>query len=89
MTEPTMSCSLEQMCVVQTDLSEVHCFSPPCLPRGVCVHINQARQPQPHPPGHAHCVPNAATLAANCAKVTLVFDKVKMPPVSPRELFGA
>lgn len=77
-TESLEVCSLKQSCVVET---EHNCFVPPCLPWGQCKDIDKVNDPLPHSI-NTNCVPNAAELGNNCAKITLIFELKKMPVVS-------
>lgn len=74
-TESLEVCSPEQSCVVET---EHNCFVPPCLPWGQCKDIDKVNDPLPHSI-NTNCVPNAAELGNNCAKITLIFELKKMP----------
>ncbi|XP_055496224.1 protein jagged-2b isoform X2 [Leucoraja erinacea] len=48
------------------------CFSPPCTDWGVCNPTNTL-------PVHAKCQPDSGQLDNNCAKITLLFNKEKVP----------
>uniref|UniRef100_A0A3Q2VZY8 Delta-like protein n=1 Tax=Haplochromis burtoni TaxID=8153 RepID=A0A3Q2VZY8_HAPBU len=52
------------------------CFSPPCHQWGVCS------TPDPPTPLHTQCEPNSGYLDNNCAHITLIFKKDKVPQVS-------
>ena len=78
LTEPVLTCNKDQTCVVQT---EETCFTPPCLPWGQCRNLNAIMDPKP-PGVHTNCLPNNEFLDNNCAKITIVFNKAKMPTVS-------
>ncbi|XP_067680460.1 protein jagged-1-like [Haliotis asinina] len=73
--EPVVHCMNDETCVVQT--KEI-CFTPPCLPWGQCKKVDHIKDPMPQGLETA-CTPNSANLGNNCAKITLVFDKSKMP----------
>uniref|UniRef100_A0AAX7VFF1 Delta-like protein n=1 Tax=Astatotilapia calliptera TaxID=8154 RepID=A0AAX7VFF1_ASTCA len=49
------------------------CFSPPCHQWGVCS------TPDPPTPLHTQCEPNSGYLDNNCAHITLIFKKDKVP----------
>ncbi|XP_013414285.1 protein jagged-1b isoform X2 [Lingula anatina] len=78
--KPVEACPAGQRCIAETNKV---CFTPPCLPWGHCVDSASPQGPSeaPHiPPGvNTQCVPNAAEPSNTCAKITLVFDKSKMP----------
>jgi hypothetical protein len=63
--------------VVQT---QHNCFVPPCLPWGQCKDLDKINDPLPQSI-NTKCVPNAAELGNNCAKITLIFELKKMPVV--------
>ncbi|KAK3092241.1 hypothetical protein FSP39_000187 [Pinctada imbricata] len=73
--EPIVKCTEDQTCVVQTD---ENCFTPPCLPWGQCKGMDKITDPAPHNLD-TQCLPNQAQLSNNCAKISLIFDKSKMP----------
>ncbi|XP_072128583.1 protein jagged-2b isoform X5 [Mobula birostris] len=62
-------CPEGQTCQVSPWLK---CFSPPCTDWGEC-------NPQSALPVHTTCQPNAPYLDNNCAKITLLFNKEKVP----------
>ncbi|XP_064600471.1 protein jagged-1-like isoform X2 [Liolophura sinensis] len=74
-TEPVFSCGEQETCVIQTEQT---CFTPPCLPWGQCRPMNRVTDPTPAGV-QTTCIPNSAKLSNNCAKITLIFDKSKMP----------
>uniref|UniRef100_A0A3Q3KFA0 Delta-like protein n=1 Tax=Mastacembelus armatus TaxID=205130 RepID=A0A3Q3KFA0_9TELE len=49
------------------------CFSPPCHHWGVCA------TPDPPTPVQTQCEPNSGYLDNNCARITLIFKKDKVP----------
>ncbi|XP_046903899.1 protein jagged-2-like [Hypomesus transpacificus] len=64
------SCQGGHECVEHQFLT---CFSPPCHLWGVCS------TPDPAPPLHTQCEPNSGYLDNSCARITLIFDKDKVP----------
>ncbi|XP_074656942.1 protein jagged-2-like [Tubulanus polymorphus] len=74
-TEELVICEPHETCVVQT---EETCFTPPCLPWGQCRKQDAVLDPKP--PGlKTNCIPNTQNLNNDCARITLLFDKSKMP----------
>lgn len=53
------------------------CFSPPCHEWGVCS------APEPPVPINTQCQPHTGYLDNSCARITLIFNKDKVPQVSP------
>ncbi|XP_028996952.1 protein jagged-2b isoform X2 [Betta splendens] len=51
------------------------CFSPPCNHWGVCSMAGS-----PPPQAATKCQPNSEHLDNSCGRITLVFDRVKVPP---------
>uniref|UniRef100_A0A8C9ZCH4 Delta-like protein n=1 Tax=Sander lucioperca TaxID=283035 RepID=A0A8C9ZCH4_SANLU len=49
------------------------CFSPPCHQWGVCS------TPDPPTPLHTQCEPNSGYLDNSCTRITLIFNKDKVP----------
>ncbi|XP_078145607.1 protein jagged-2-like [Centroberyx gerrardi] len=49
------------------------CFSPPCHQWGVCS------TPDPPTPLHTQCEPNSGYLDNSCARITLIFNRDKVP----------
>ena len=85
MTEPTVICAADESCVLQTDQV---CFTPPCLPWGVCRPLDAVLEP--HPPAvQPHCLPNQPELSdSRCARITLLFEKHTMPVVSTQPVIS-
>ncbi|ESO93586.1 hypothetical protein LOTGIDRAFT_71205, partial [Lottia gigantea] len=73
--EPVFTCQPEQTCVLQ---SEETCFTPPCIPWGHCKTLETIKDLTPQGV-QTKCIPNVEYLSNNCAKLTLIFDKAKMP----------
>ncbi|KAL3873052.1 hypothetical protein ACJMK2_036213 [Sinanodonta woodiana] len=74
-TVPAVTCGPHESCVVETQWT---CITKPCLPWGQCKDLAQIMEPQPKG-FHTQCVPNSDHLSHHCARITLVFDKSKMP----------
>lgn len=53
------------------------CFSPPCHQWGVCSMVGP-----PPPQATTKCQPNSGHLDNSCGRITLVFNRDKVPPVS-------
>ncbi|KAL4238349.1 endocardial cushion cell development [Mactra antiquata] len=73
-TSHVVPCADDEVCVVQKDVT---CFTPPCLPWGECQAKNSiiaTAKPQGQ-----FCNYGNNKLGHNCARLTLVFDKSKMP----------
>ncbi|KAM6961153.1 protein jagged-2-like [Aplochiton taeniatus] len=51
----------------------LRCFAPPCHQWGVCS------APDPPPPLHTRCEPNGVALDNSCARITLIFNREKVP----------
>ncbi|XP_015230436.1 PREDICTED: protein jagged-2-like isoform X2 [Cyprinodon variegatus] len=64
------SCPEGLECVQHPTLT---CLSPPCHQWGVCS------VPDPPTPVHTQCEPNSGYLDNSCARITLIFDKDKVP----------
>ncbi|XP_072350345.1 protein jagged-2b isoform X1 [Scyliorhinus torazame] len=62
-------CPEAQQCQVSPWLK---CFSPPCTDWGECNALNAL-------PVDSNCQPNTGQLDNNCAKITLIFNKEKIP----------
>ncbi|XP_060685477.1 protein jagged-2b isoform X1 [Hemiscyllium ocellatum] len=62
-------CPESQQCQASPRLK---CFSPPCTDWGECNALNP-------PPVDSKCHPNTGQLDNNCAKITLIFNKEKIP----------
>ncbi|CAH1791312.1 unnamed protein product, partial [Owenia fusiformis] len=73
--EPVEICIPGQTCVVQTHQT---CFTPPCLPWGQCKALDRITDPVPYGIDTT-CIPNNDITPNSCAKITLIFDKSKMP----------
>lgn len=58
--------------------SYLTCFSPPCHQWGVCS------APEPSVTFHTKCEPNTGYLDNSCARITLIFNREKVPQVSER-----
>lgn len=69
---PPPPCPGGHECVEHPFLS---CFSPPCYRWGVCAN------PDPPPPLQTQCEPNSGYLDNSCARITLIFNKDKVPVV--------
>ncbi|KAM4633960.1 protein jagged-2b isoform 3-T3 [Polymixia lowei] len=69
--EHVQSCPAGRDCLEHSYLT---CFSPPCHQWGVC---SLSRPPPPQVP--TKCQPNSGHLDNSCARVTLIFDKDKVP----------
>lgn len=70
-------CTLNQVCVPASSES---CLSPPCLPYGDCRNLESGRRVKPPSvPSPSTCWPNQAVLSNNCARLTLLLDRVKLP----------
>ncbi|XP_038823433.1 protein jagged-2-like isoform X1 [Salvelinus namaycush] len=63
-------CPRGQECVEHKFLT---CFAPPCHQWGVCS------TPDPPPPLHTQCEPNCGYLDNSCARITLIFNRDKVP----------
>uniref|UniRef100_A0A4W5PDP5 Delta-like protein n=1 Tax=Hucho hucho TaxID=62062 RepID=A0A4W5PDP5_9TELE len=63
-------CPGGQECVEHKFLT---CFAPPCHQWGVCS------TPDPPPPLHTQCEPNCVYLDNSCARITLIFNRDKVP----------
>lgn len=68
------SCPAGRECVKHSYLT---CFSPPCHQWGVC---SMARKSPPQ--ATTKCQPNSGHLDNSCGRITLVFNRDKVPPVS-------
>ncbi|GAB1604635.1 protein jagged-1b-like [Argonauta hians] len=73
--EPVAVCGHDETCVVKTTQT---CFTPPCLPWGYCQHISMIEYSGPTGV-KTECIPNEATINNNCAIISLVFDKSRVP----------
>nr|CUK27655.1 Serrate [Euperipatoides kanangrensis] len=76
LTEPTIECETDEVCVT---LTKETCLTPPCLPWGQC-HTNMGASPAlPEVP--QSCFPNQPDIEdrEDCGRMTLVFDKTKLP----------
>ncbi|CAB1343044.1 unnamed protein product, partial [Coregonus sp. 'balchen'] len=61
--------------------SYLACFSPPCHRWGVCSSSSSGGgEPAPH--DHTECQPNSGHLDNSCARITLIFNRAKVPVVS-------
>ncbi|KAK3591303.1 hypothetical protein CHS0354_004353 [Potamilus streckersoni] len=72
---PAVTCGPHESCVVETEWT---CITKPCLPWGQCKDLAQIKETQPKGL-HTQCVPNSDHLSHHCTRITLVFDKSKMP----------
>uniref|UniRef100_A0A674E0P2 Delta-like protein n=1 Tax=Salmo trutta TaxID=8032 RepID=A0A674E0P2_SALTR len=63
-------CPRGQECVEHQFLT---CFAKPCHQWGVCS------TPDPPPPLHTQCEPNSGYLDNSCARITLIFNRDKVP----------
>ena len=81
-TRPAVTCGAHETCVTRSN--EI-CFTPPCLPWGTCHALDKISEVV-HSGVNTNCLPNSAVINNNCVKLTLVFDKSKMPTVSCFEL---
>ena len=81
LSEPVVTCGRDERCVLHVD---DQCFSPPCLPRGVCKKRGGDVSDVINPPyTHAtQCRPGEANYGFNCIKMMLVFDMDRVPIVS-------
>lgn len=68
------SCPAGRECLEHSYLT---CFSPPCHQWGVC----SVAKPSP-PQAATKCQPNSGYLDNSCGRITLVFNRDKVPPVS-------
>lgn len=68
------SCPAGRECLEHSYLT---CFSPPCHEWGVCTMAG----PSP-PQATTKCQPNSGHLDNSCGRITLVFNRDKVPPVS-------
>uniref|UniRef100_A0A6Q2XIC2 Delta-like protein n=1 Tax=Esox lucius TaxID=8010 RepID=A0A6Q2XIC2_ESOLU len=66
------ACPGGQECVEHQFLT---CFAAPCHQWGVCS------TPDPPPPLHTQCEPNTGYLDKTCARITLIFNRDKVPQV--------
>uniref|UniRef100_A0A674B6E2 Delta-like protein n=1 Tax=Salmo trutta TaxID=8032 RepID=A0A674B6E2_SALTR len=57
--------------------SYLACFSPPCHRWGVCSSSLGSGEPAPH--DHTKCQPNSGHLDNSCARITLIFNRAKVP----------
>ncbi|XP_044744621.1 protein jagged-1b isoform X2 [Coccinella septempunctata] len=74
---PTTICNLNQVCVPSSAES---CLSPPCQAHGECRDLEGGRRVKPPQlPSPPSCWPNQATLSNTCARLTLLFDRMKLP----------
>lgn len=68
---------MNQVCVPSSAES---CLSPPCLAHGECRDLEGGRRVKPPQlPSPPNCWPNQATLSNTCARLTLLFDRIKLP----------
>ncbi|KAK9874000.1 hypothetical protein WA026_002348 [Henosepilachna vigintioctopunctata] len=75
---PTTICNMNQVCVPSSVES---CLSPPCHPYGECRDLEGGRRVKPpQVPSPPSCWPNQAILSNTCARLTLLFDRMKFPP---------
>uniref|UniRef100_A0A8C9ZE13 Delta-like protein n=1 Tax=Sander lucioperca TaxID=283035 RepID=A0A8C9ZE13_SANLU len=65
-----LPCPASHECVEHQFLT---CFSPPCHQWGVCS------TPDPPTPLHTQCEPNSGYLDNSCTRITLIFNKDKVP----------
>ena len=81
---PAVPCAQDEVC---TPLPTLQCFTPPCLPWGYCHHAN--RPLEDHTPAlgtPASCDPGSDDiLDTNCGRITLLFDRTRVPVVSLSE----
>ncbi|XP_014670185.1 PREDICTED: protein jagged-2-like [Priapulus caudatus] len=70
--DPASRCPISQQCIMVADAT---CFTPPCMPWGEC---RDPVVPASVAPSH-DCRPNHAELSSSCVRISLFFDKNKMP----------
>lgn len=73
-TEEIITCEKGQICIPTIKNA---CFTPPCPPRGECRWKDNNTHTSVLP--ITGCMPGIANPSNNCAKITLLFEKPKMP----------